>query len=84
MCNAMISAAHVPLEGWIQRDAAALLLQKAGLKFDEPKARAHARVPTFVTLQGVTMDVSSSVKREQVVSKNIMAVLPGASMPANG
>ena len=71
-------AAHVPLEGWIQRDAAALLLQKAGLKFDELKALARTREFRPVTLQGVTMDVSFSVKREQVVSKNIMAVLPGA------
>ena len=45
-------AAHVPLEGWIQRDAAALLLQKAGLKFDELKALARTREFRPVTLQG--------------------------------
>jgi Zn-dependent M28 family amino/carboxypeptidase len=70
-------AAHVPLEGWIQRDAAALLLQKAGLKFDDLKALARTRDFRPVPLQGVTLDVSFSVKREQVVSSNIMAVLPG-------
>ncbi|HMA11124.1 MAG TPA: M28 family peptidase [Steroidobacteraceae bacterium] len=68
---------HVPLEGWIQRDAAALLLQKAGLDFEKLKALARTREFRPAQLAGVTLDVSFNVKREPVVSKNIMAVLPG-------
>jgi len=72
-------AAHVPVEGWIQRDAAALLLQKAGLSFDDLKAQARERTFRPTELKGVTLDVSFRVKREQVVSKNIVAVLPGGN-----
>ena len=72
-------AAHVPVEGWIQRDAAALLLQKAGLAFEDLKSQARARDFRPAELKGVTLDISFNVKREQVVSKNVVAVLPGKS-----
>ena len=72
-------AVHVPVEGWMQRDAAALLLQKAGLGFDELKVQARERNFHPAELKGVTLDVSFNVKREQVVSKNIVALLPGTS-----
>ena len=72
-------AVHSPLEGWIQRDAAALLLQRAGLSFDELKTMARARDFQPAELKGVTLDVSFTVNREQVVSNNILAVLPGKS-----
>jgi Zn-dependent M28 family amino/carboxypeptidase len=75
-------AAHVPLEGWIQRDAAALLLQKAGLSFDNLKALAQTRAFKPTVLQGVTLNISFGVKREAVVSKNIIAVLPGTKHAA--
>ena len=62
-----------------------LLLQQAGLKFDELKARRATRELPARDAPGRDDDiVSFSVKREQVVSKNIMAVLPGTNMPANG
>ena len=72
-------AVHVPVEGWIQRDATALLLQKAGLNFEELKTLARERDFRPAELKGVTLSVSFKVKREQVVSKNILAVLPGTS-----
>jgi Zn-dependent M28 family amino/carboxypeptidase len=74
-------AAHVPLEGWIQRDAAAGLLQKAGLEYEALKRLARQRDFHPVELKGVTLDVSFAVKREKVISKNIVAVLPGRSHP---
>jgi len=74
-------AVHTPLEGWIQRDAAALLLQKAGLSLDALKAQARTREFRPAELKGVTLDVAFTVKREPVVSKNIMAVLPGTDHP---
>ena len=70
---------HVTLEGWIQRDAAALLLQKAGLSFDALKAQARTRNFHPAELRGVTLDVSFNVKRGQVVSKNVIGVLPGTT-----
>ena len=72
-------AQHVPLEGWIQRDAAALLLQRAGLDLDALKAQARTRAFRAVELKGVTVDANFAVSREQVVSKNVLGVLPGTS-----
>jgi Zn-dependent M28 family amino/carboxypeptidase len=70
-------AAHTALEGWIQRDAAALLLEKAGLNFEALKLLARQRDFRPAELKGVTVDVSLGIRREQVVSRNIIAVLPG-------
>ena len=72
-------AQHVPLEGWIQRDAAALLMQKAGQDFARLKAQAATRDFTPVELKGVALDVAFKVQRQQVVSKNVVAVLPGST-----
>jgi Zn-dependent M28 family amino/carboxypeptidase len=71
-------AVHVPVEGWIQREAAALLLQKAGLNFADLKALAQTRDFKPIELKGVTLNVSFAVQREPVVSQNIIAVLPGS------
>jgi Zn-dependent M28 family amino/carboxypeptidase len=72
-------AQHVPLEGWIQREAASLLLQKAGLSWQQLKVQAATRDFRPVELKGVTVDVSFRVALDEVVSKNVIGVLPGAS-----
>ena len=72
-------AQHVPIEGWIQREAASLLLQKAGLNWQQLKAQAATREFRPVDLKGVTLDVSFHVAREQVVSKKVIGILPGNS-----
>jgi Zn-dependent M28 family amino/carboxypeptidase len=74
-------AQHPPLEAWIQRDAAALLLQKAGQDFAALKAQAATRDFKPVELKGVTLDVAFKVQLQQVVSKNVVAVLPGSTRP---
>jgi len=74
-------AQHVPLEGWIQREAASLLLQKAGLSWQQLKAQAATRDFHPMELKGVTVDVSLHVALDEVVSKNVIGVLPGASHP---
>jgi Zn-dependent M28 family amino/carboxypeptidase len=72
---------HVPVQGWIQRDATVEILRKAGLDFDTLKA--GARKPDFqpVVLDGVTFSTRFDVKKDQVVSRNIVGVLPGAKHP---
>jgi len=72
-------AEHVPLEGWIQREAASLLLQKAGFNLSQLKSQAATREFRPVELKGVTLDVAFHIAREQVVSKNVIGVLPGTS-----
>jgi Zn-dependent M28 family amino/carboxypeptidase len=72
-------AQHVPLEGWIQREAASLLLQKAGFNLSQLKSQAATREFRPVELKGVTLDVAFHIAREQVVSKNVIGVLPGTS-----
>ncbi len=74
-------AVHVPVEGWIQRDSAALLLARAGLDFDTLKTQARQREFRPAQLEGVTLDIAFDVRREAVVTKNIVAVLPGKSHP---
>jgi len=74
-------AAHAPLEGWIQRDAAAGLMTRAGLDFDALKAQAQRRDFRPVELKGVTLSVDAVVKVERVVSKNVVGLLAGAKRP---
>jgi len=74
-------AAHAQLEGWIQRDAAAGLMRKAGLDFETLKAQARRRDFRPVELKGVTLSVAAPIRVERVVSKNVVGVLPGASRP---
>jgi Zn-dependent M28 family amino/carboxypeptidase len=75
------TSAHAPLEGWIQRDAAAGLMKQAGLDFDSLKKQAQRRDFRPVELKGVTFSVDAKVKVERVVSKNVVGVVPGAARP---
>ncbi|HEY3695717.1 M28 family metallopeptidase [Phenylobacterium sp.] len=73
--------AHAPLEGWIQRDAAAGLMQAAGLDFETLKTQAQARDFRPATLAGVTFSADYRVAASRIVSKNVVGVLPGATRP---
>jgi Zn-dependent M28 family amino/carboxypeptidase len=73
--------AHAPLEGWIQRDNAVDLFRKAGLDFDALKKQAQSRDFKPVALKGVTFSTDHAIEATKVVSKNVVAVLPGRSRP---
>jgi Zn-dependent M28 family amino/carboxypeptidase len=68
------------VEGWITRDHAETLFRKAGLDLDE--MYAIAREPGFTA---VPMDLTASAtienETEQVVSRNVAAILPGSEAP---
>ncbi|MFC3067655.1 M28 family metallopeptidase [Phenylobacterium soli] len=73
--------AHVPLEGWIQRDQTVQLFKAAGLDFDGLKKAAQTRDFRPVTLNGVTWSTDMGVKAQKVVSHNVVGVLPGKTHP---
>ena len=73
--------AHVPVEGWIQRDAAAGLFRKAGLDFEAQKKAAQSRDFRPVELSGVTFSADYAVDAAKIVSRNVVGVLPGAKRP---
>jgi Zn-dependent M28 family amino/carboxypeptidase len=73
--------AHAPLEGWIQRDPTVDLFKKAGLDFEALKKQAQTRDFKPVALNGVTFSTEFSVDAKQVVSHNVVGVLPGAKHP---
>jgi Zn-dependent M28 family amino/carboxypeptidase len=73
--------AHVPVEGWIQRDPTVALLKAAGLDFEALKKQAQTRDFKPVTLKGVTWSTDMSVKAEHVISHNIVGALPGKTRP---
>jgi Zn-dependent M28 family amino/carboxypeptidase len=75
------SQAHVPMEGWIQRDVAAALFKQAGLDFEALKKLAQTREFKPVTLPGAGLSASGRVTHQVIVSKNVLGRLPGATKP---
>jgi Zn-dependent M28 family amino/carboxypeptidase len=72
---------HPPLEGWIQRDVAAALMKAGGLDLETLKTQAQGRDFKPAELKGVTLSAEMSVDAQQIVSKNVVALLPGAAKP---
>jgi Zn-dependent M28 family amino/carboxypeptidase len=75
------SKAHPLLEGWIQRDAAADLLKRAGLDYETLKTQAQTRDFQPALLNGVTFSTDFAVDAQKIVSKNVVGVVPGARRP---
>jgi Zn-dependent M28 family amino/carboxypeptidase len=75
------AAAHVPLEGWIQRDAAAKLMAAAGLDYETLKKAAQRRDFQPAVLKGVTFSTDYRIAASRIVSKNVVGVLPGTTRP---
>jgi Zn-dependent M28 family amino/carboxypeptidase len=73
--------AHVPLEGWIQRDPTVALFKAAGLDFEALKKEAQTRDFHPVTLKGVSWSTDMHVKAQKEVSHNVVGVLPGKTHP---
>lgn len=71
----------VTLQGWLQGDAAARLFAGAGLDLDEQ--RTLARNPDFQAfeLDGVTFSADLAVTVEHIESRNVLAIMPGATRP---
>jgi len=59
--RANAAAERVPLEGWIQRDVAVDLFERAGLDFEALKLSARSRDFRPVTLEGQTLNAGFSV-----------------------
>ena len=73
--------AHAPLEGWVQRDAAAGMFAAAGLDFETLKKQAQTRDFKPVDLKGVTFSTDYAVDVQKVVSQNVVGAVEGATHP---
>ena len=73
--------AHVPLEGWIQRELAVQLFADAGLDFEQLKAAAQTRQFRPVELGGQTFSADYAVNRKQIVSHNVVGRIEGSTHP---
>lgn len=72
---------HTLLRGWMQRDLAVSLFKRAGLDFEAEKRRAQTKAFTPVALGGATLSAAFAVKRDQVVTRNVIGKLEGARRP---
>ena len=77
--RANAAAERVPLEGWIQRDVAVDLFERAGLDFEALKVSARSRDFRPVELEGQTLDAGYSVSTSQIETHNVVARLPGTT-----
>ena len=75
------SQAHVPLEGWIQRDTTVALFKQVGLDFEALKKLAQTREFKPVPLPGATLSVAGHVNHQVITSQNVLGRLPGAVKP---
>jgi len=75
------AAERVAVESWIQRDVAVDLFRKAGLDFDALKVQARSRDFRPVELPGASLSAMFDVSTSQIVTKNVLARLPGTTHP---
>ena len=72
---------HTLVRGWMQRDLAVSLFERAGLDFEAEKRRAQTSAFAPVLLGDATLSASFAVKRDQVVTRNVIGRLAGAEQP---
>jgi Zn-dependent M28 family amino/carboxypeptidase len=72
---------HPPLEGWMHRDAAVALFQRAGLDFEALKKKAQAADFAPVPIGDATFSAHYDVEAEVITSHNIVGRLDGATRP---
>ncbi|MEE7546202.1 M28 family peptidase, partial [Xanthomonas sp. Kuri4-1] len=75
--DAEARAQHVPVRGWMQRDLAVSLFKRAGLDFEAAKRRAQQADFAPMALGDARLSVDFKVKRERVVTHNVVAKLAG-------
>jgi Zn-dependent M28 family amino/carboxypeptidase len=73
-------ADHTGFESWIQRDVAVKLFANAGLDFEQLRAAARRKDFQPVDLKA-SLDAKIDAKAETIVSKNVVALLPGSKHP---
>jgi len=74
-------AKPVPVQGWIQRDAAVDLFRRAGLDFEALKASAKRADFKPVPIGQATLSAKLSVSHTIVESRNVLAQIKGAKRP---
>ncbi len=72
---------HLLLEAWIQRPVAIDLFRAAGLDFDAEKKKAQSESFRPVRLRDATLSATYNVRHAEIVSHNIVGVLPGTKYP---
>ncbi|HBK47336.1 MAG TPA: peptidase M20 [Xanthomonadaceae bacterium] len=77
--DAEARAQHVPARGWMQRALAVSLFERAGLDFEAAKRSAQRADFKPVALGDATLSADFRVKRERVVTRNVVARLAGRS-----
>jgi Zn-dependent M28 family amino/carboxypeptidase len=71
----------VPVQGWIQHDAAVDLFRRAGLDFDALKASAKRADFKPVAIGQATLSAKLAVTHTIVESRNVLAKITGAKRP---
>src|SRR5690606_14835358 len=66
---------HTLLRGWMHRDLATWLFARAGLEFEDQKARAQTRGFSPVALGDATLSAAFDVVRDEVVTRNVIGRL---------
>ncbi|HEY9255485.1 MAG TPA: M28 family metallopeptidase [Stenotrophomonas sp.] len=74
-------ALHTPLRGWLQRDQAVAIFRDAGLDFDALKRQAMEPGFKPVALGDARLSARFALKRERVVTHNVIARLDGSTHP---
>ena len=74
-------AKPVPVQGWIQRDAAVDLFRRAGLDFEALKASAKRADFKPVPIGQATLSVKLAVTHTTVESRNVLAKVEGSKRP---
>ena len=72
---------HTLLRGWMQRELAVSLFQRAGLDFEAEKKKAQTAQFKPVPLGDATLSAAFGVKRDQVVTHNVIGKLGGTERP---
>src|SRR5690606_3907493 len=70
-------AQHTPLRGWMQRALAEAIFTDAGLDFEAEKRKAMRADFQPQPLGQAKLSVDFALKRERVVTRNVVAKLPG-------
>ena len=77
--DAQARAMHTPLRGWLQREQALAIFRGAGLDFDVLKRQAMEPGFQPVALGDARLSARFALKRERVVTHNVVARLPGTT-----
>lgn len=72
---------HTPVRGWIQRELAAALFADAGLDLEQAKRQAQQADFRPLPLGDARLSVAFPVKREQVITRNVIGKLTGTTHP---